>query len=291
MAEVNNDAVAPRFGVLTIFGETFSVFFRGFLLFAGTALLAQIVVFAAISVLSVSSSVRLGTFGVGGISTTNPGFSVVVVAVMIVTHAMSGAIISLGAFDIKMGNAIRFTKYIGIAFRNILYIVGCSLIVWLVFVVALGGAVFLTGLTIAAIPPLSFVLFPALFVMGLYVFGMFSITYPSVVIEKSGLGAIGRSISLTRGYRWPIIGLYAVSFIFVMVVFMVLGALLAFTAGVGVLATSGIAGLVSVVLIILNALMMAVLTGFAGVMLALVFARLKEIKEGFGFENIGSIFD
>ena len=132
-----------------------------------------------------------------------------------------------------------------------------------------------------------FVTIPLAVFATLYIFSMFSVVSPSIVIEEEGFRAFGRSRELTRGYRGKIIGLYAI-IIFGLVIFMmmvgVFAASILWTTGSF---TQGVAWSSQ----LFNFLLTAVMSAFFSVVIAMVFARLKEIKEGYGFENAGDVFD
>ncbi len=63
------------------------------------------------------------------------------------------------------------------------------------------------GALIALVSGLGLVIF---LVPGLYVLAMFYMVAPAIVLERRGFGALGRSLELTCGFRWPIIGLIVV---------------------------------------------------------------------------------
>ena len=70
----------------------------------------------------------------------------------------------------------------------------------------------------------------ALFVVpGLYLAGMFAMLAPAVVLEGQGLGAFRRSRALTKGYRWPVVGVFGLAVLAAAVVTFLVG----FALGVG----------------------------------------------------------
>src|SRR3546814_15392056 len=47
----------------------------------------------------------------------------------------------------------------------------------------------------------------ALFLLpGLWLLAVFAVVVPAIVVEGAGFGGLGRSIGLTKGFRWPILG-------------------------------------------------------------------------------------
>lgn len=125
-----------------------------------------------------------------------------------------------------------------------------------------------------------------------------SVAGPAEVMERRGvLGALGRSLELTRGHRWAILGLAVLLFIVQIMVQMVLGALLGagfgFSAAAGSFAggaadrLQGVMILPMVTALIVRTLLASVAT--AG--LASIYFELRQAKEGVGAEELAAVFD
>lgn len=119
-----------------------------------------------------------------------------------------------------------------------------------------------------------------LLVPGLILSCMWSVIVPVCVVERLGpIETLSRSAELTKGYRWPILGLT--------VIVAVLGLALAssiealFGALGGDTATSSIVG-------ILVSILPAT---FQNVMLAIAYYELRAIKEGLTIDSLISVFD
>jgi hypothetical protein len=107
-----------------------------------------------------------------------------------------------------------------------------------------------------------------LIVPGLYLVARFLPWVEAVVFEDAGWKGLGRAQDLTEGYRWPLVG--------AVLAMMVVVILLAFLASGAVFAVEGSFVLALLVESVISALYYALLAIFT----ALVYARLREIKEG-----------
>lgn len=176
-----------------------------------------------------------------------------------VAYNITAALLVQLAYDAKLQRPVRFGRYILPTLTAILPIV-------------------LTGIAVTLLVVFASL---ALLVPGLWVYAVFSVTVPAIVIERVGFGCMSRSASLTKEYRWPIAGL---------LLLMVL-----FTSGMSFAApffssmaydAGGLAGA-----IVFYLLVTTIATGLASLPLALIYARLREIKEGISVDQIASVFD
>ncbi len=199
---------------------------------------------------------------------TDPGrfwtlFAISMVVSMVVYALVTALLIQL-AYDAKLGRSRGMGDYFGPALAAILPIAILSIVVGI-----------LTG--IGAL---------ALVIGALWVYAVFIAMAPAAVIEKAGFGALGRSASLTKGYRWPIVGVLIVVWIVIFLIQMVAGFLLVGMAG---MVGSGAFGLI--IFGIAASLLGAIGYGLGGISVALIYARLREIKEGIGVDEIAAVFD
>lgn len=118
-----------------------------------------------------------------------------------------------------------------------------------------------------------------LIVPGLWIFAVLSVAIPVAAVEGAGLGALGRSAALTKGYRWPIVGFGLVFAAIVLALTVVLG--LFVLAPLGVMLTGGDPGLVGgLVLTLVTALVGAAYAGLGALPAPVLYLRLLELKEG-----------
>ncbi|CUH43713.1 hypothetical protein [Ruegeria atlantica] len=96
----------------------------------------------------------------------------------------------------------------------------------------------------------------------------------------SGFGGLGRSAALTKGYRWPIFGALLLVGICAGIVNFLAGVFAGILAGVGSWAK-----------IVGFSIIAALSEGLTGISIALISARLREIKEGVIVDQTASVFD
>ena len=124
-----------------------------------------------------------------------------------------------------------------------------------------------------------------LIVPGIIILVMWSVVYPVCVVERSGVsGAFRRSQELTRGYRWPILGVYLALIVLIVIVSIVFGALVALdmTVATDIFAIAAIAAdlIDTIVTLVIGSTFSASL-----------YYELRQLKEGIGPEALASVFD
>ncbi|MEM7267781.1 MAG: hypothetical protein AAF401_00860 [Pseudomonadota bacterium] len=255
------DSAEPKqpLGVGGIIGETFSLFFANILTAGGIAMIPVAVV-TLVSVLIFGLEMAAGadfdpaTLGDGFVG----GFGFVMILQMIAYSVATAMLVSF-AYDRKLGRKVRFGAYLSGVAKQILPLVVLGIVFYLCFVI---------GLALLILP-------------GLWIMAVWAAWAPVVVIENAGFGALGRSSALTKDYRWPIIGLLVITFILMFLLSFVLAFI------VGLLITIGGGLIISV---LLNLVVSAVTFAFGSMMMALLYARLREIKEGVSVEHLADVF-
>lgn len=264
-------------GIGAIISESFSIFFK-------RLIPIFLVGFVTYFVISVISGAILGFDVVTGQSAPfdvdAPGGEIAPSAAQIVGMVLAAllgilaqglvvAVVVLMAYDTKLGRPLRMSGYIGAA-------------------LPVAPMVFLVSLVVGILIGIGFLLF---IVPGLWLAAVFSVVIPAVVIERAGFGALGRSSDLTKGYRWSIVGLYIVMFLIAIVLATVIGGLLLGLAAAVVSSESGAVGILGgMTLVAADAVASALSYGFTAVMSALIYARLREIKEGIGVDSLADVF-
>jgi len=112
---------------------------------------------------------------------------------------------------------------------------------------------------------------------------VFAVIAPAIVIERAGFGGMSRSRALTKEYRWPIVGALILALICAILINIVAVFI------VGVIAAAGSIGMIIGVL--LFTAISTIGAGFLSIIVALIYARLREIKEGVSVDQIASVFD
>ena len=241
-------------GVGNILSDSFSILF-------GNLLQVLLLSLVPITALVVLGALLAAPIFLSGSEPNTIALSLAVVAIVLLYFAtlyiMSALIIRL-AYDVKTGHPLRLGSYFSSTISVLAPLLLCSLV---------------TGIA-------TIVGFAFFFVPGLYLMAMWIGVTPAIVIERAGLGSLSRSIELTREYRWACVGAILLMFLCMFgfgIVLNIIEAVLKATAG------ELVAGIVSVVL---NGLLMA----FSGIFGALVYARLREIKEGTSVEQLADVF-
>ncbi|QNL19611.1 hypothetical protein HXX25_09930 [Hyphobacterium sp. CCMP332] len=133
-----------------------------------------------------------------------------------------------------------------------------------------------------------------LIVPGLYIMAMFYVMVPTIVFENAGFGALERSLKLTENYRWAIIGTAIVLIIIIWIVSAIGGAILvgAFMAtGGSDTFLQGNTASYPIWFSVLNAAISSLAAPLSLIASGVVYARLKEIKEGGQAGDLLKVFE
>jgi len=255
----------PPLGVGSIIGDSFSILFRKFL----TVMVLSsgpLIIGLAISGLLVGWQVTLNG-EIDPASFTGGGFWAkwgVSMVVQMAIYGITTALLVQLAYDAKLDQSRSVGAYFGPALRSAFPI--AVLMIATMFLVFLGAIALLIG--------------------GLWVYAVFSVTTPAIVIERAGFRGMGRSATLTKEYRWPIIG----ALILVFLITIALSLAMQFIVGL-IVAPFGTSGVGVAISIIVMALLQSVTLGLSSITAALIFARLKEIKDGVSVDQLVSVFE
>ena len=273
-------------GIGQIFGRSFGLFFRHFWGYLGLMILPALVVgvlFGIAAGLTVLALPELtGDFRtvLANDSVTVILALVAIVVVVFASYAFSLAAIAKGTMDAATDDGMRFGVALRTGWKRLLPLMGLSLVLLLIFYVPavvlfsifslMGEAGALLGLIVGAI-----------WLVGCAVWLVAAI--PVHTIERNGLGAIGRSIKLTEGYRLAILGLLVLAFL------AMFGISLLLTLPSILLGFAGTAGLV-ISQILQSLIQVALMTIFV-IATTLIYLRLVEIKEGSLSNRTAEVFD
>jgi hypothetical protein len=135
------------------------------------------------------------------------------------------------------------------------------------------GAAVLVGLA-TGVGTLLFV------IPGIILMLMLAMTIPACAVERLGvMDSMKRSANLTRGYRLPILGLYLISGLLIAVLGALFDAVLnSITIGV-------------TTYIVISTLLEALPLAFEIVMTAMIYFKLRQIKEGMGLDHLAGSFE
>jgi len=174
-----------------------------------------------------------------------------------ITYGISTTLIVLAAYDAKLGRAARIGEYFVLALRR-----------------AFPAVVITTIVTLIGYVGLIFLLVP-----GLYLFALFSMAVCVVVLESQFFGALRRSVELTKNYRWPILGTMMLLVLILVVVQAALSVALLSAAKISI-----------IIALIGYAVMGAFGASLLSIGVVMIYARLREIKEGVGVDSLADIF-
>ncbi|WP_029062640.1 hypothetical protein [Labrenzia sp. DG1229] len=247
-------------GVGAIIGESFSILFGHFVQVIIIGFVPTLIGFL-ISGMLTGFNVALGLEAQDFSGAGSAVASVLSIVINMVVYSITTALLVQLAYDAKLSRPIRIGRYLGPAISVVV-----PLAIMTIAVTILVGI----GLMLLIVP-------------GLWVYAVFAVIAPVIVIERVGFGAMGRSRFLTKEFRWPIVG--------ALVLALILSMIISFVAlfVVGIIASFGSIGLVLGV--ILFAGLSTLGAGYMSILVALIYARLREIKEGVHVDQIASVFD
>jgi uncharacterized membrane protein len=169
------------------------------------------------------------------------------------------ATILYGAVQVMRGQSFGFSQSMGVALRRFLPMLAVAIFV---------GLATLVGTALLIVP-------------GIIVFCILYVAVPVCVIERPGIfECLGRSSTLTKGYRWQVFAILLLYFIASFVIRSIL------TAVVGRLAIDGH----GYVLTILLFFWQGISSTFGAVLAAVVYHDLRVAKEGVDTEKIAAVF-
>ena len=262
MADTATSDVHAPFGVGAVLSDTFSIFFR------------KIHIVILLGFIPALIDVIVNTYAWDTDFEAVPGVefdwatfsSTFVVALLISSVAISltSAMVIQLAYDAKSGRPAQIGQYFKNALVNLPALAVLSIVSGILIVIG----------------------FALVFLPGLWLYAVFSVIVPAIVIDKSGFGALNRSSQLTKGYRWPIVGTLVLLILCIFLVSAAVGFVFAFGFG----DTSAIGFEPTLTWIVAEAILNALAYGWTGVAIAMIFARLKEIKEGVSVSDLVDVF-
>ena len=261
MALISETGQKIPLGVGKILGDSFSILFSNFLkLF----IIGSVLTFSAMALIVVTLSFAAFT-AIVLLSGYGPVvFLLAMTPILMAAYGLITGLVVQLAYDAKLGRHSPFSIYIQSALPALLPIVVMSAVVAVLSYV--GALAFLIG--------------------ALWVYAVFFVMVPVAVIEHAGFGAMRRSAFLTKEYRWPIVG----AFVFVMIINGLLFRAAEFLAELTSLALPpGIEALIAYGMATASIIGLGLVYG--GIVTALIYARLREIKEDVDVDQLAAVFD
>lgn len=263
MSSTTTNPSGAALGVGSIISESFSILFRHFfpvlLLSLGPTLLNIV-----ISGLLNGWSAALGRPEPVAPDGAFFARTAITTVVQLVLSGVTTALLVQMAYDAKLQRPLRPGQYFGPALSAAVPIA----------ILGLGAGI------------LTVIGFMLLIVPGLWIYAVYSMMPAAVVIEKVGFGGLGRSAALTKEYRWPIVG---AAFLLV-IIGAVIGFVAMFIVGL-LLGATGFSGVGIVIGVLVLAFVTTIGAALGSISVALIYARLREIKEGATVRDIAAVFD
>lgn len=255
MADITADGIGFRVGrVLT---QSFSIFFRNIAPFGLLALV-------------ITSPTYLYQMFAGVPDFTNletaPNFSATMVVMgfvgLLLSYLVTAALV-YGTLEDLRGNKVSVGDCFSQGIARMFPVTGIAIVNMILIAIAF-----------------VFLVIPAFIVIT-----MLWVTVPVAVVERRGLGSLGRSAELTKGHRWAIFGLLLI----MGVVMMAIGMLFGVFSGMSMM--GGITDTTYTILLSINWLSGAFIAMFAAILGAVTYHDLRVSKEGLDTDQIASVFD
>jgi hypothetical protein len=253
-----SDLVGRKLDIGRVIGQTFSVIGRQPVTILGLSLL--LAGLPAIVTLYYARSALAG--GAGALAQFTTPFYWIRILVGLFIGAFLAACLFFAVFSEVSGRKVGFGEIAG----N-----GAKLFLPLFAVNLLSSIAIILGMILLIVP-------------GVMLAAAWCVAGPALVAERVGITqAFGRSAALTRDNRWRIVGLFAIFVLVVIVIQVVLSAIgLAFT---------GVGAVFSPARVVVAVIYSAIQTAIVYTALAVLYAQLRELKEGVGGEGLAAVFD
>lgn len=279
-----SDAAPPTLnaplGVGNIVSESFSILGKHFVSTLALVIIPTLLgLVVSVALIGFGATTGQGGFEIG----FNFSWTPIIVGLLIqfIIGGLTTALLIQLAYDVKLQRQTNLVSYIGPA---LVAAIPITLLSVAIAVMAFAGFIVVAYLGLP--DAVSIIAFLGLAVLAIWVYSVYYVMAPVVVIEKNIFGALGRSSTLTQGVRWPIIGLMIImaiiGFVYQLITTFVLE-LFADALGTG--------GVGLTIYLVLFSLLSSVIYGLTGIVVSLVYARLREIKEGVSVDQIASVFD
>ena len=282
----------PPLGVGGLISASFSVLFRRFWLFLLLGLLVILGYFLIVALVFGGAAAGLlsasGNLAGGGVAELLAGGGGVVLGVLlfvslILVSTFTQAYQTAAGHDVFLGIHHGWGHYFNVGLRRMVPL----FVVYLAVILVMGAALFGIGAAMIAIGLPGWLTALVVMAVVLAALVILSVAIPAIVVENRWFSAIGRAWHLTEGYRWPVAG-----FIVTMILIS-LGIALAFGAVIGGLGATigGDFGVGIVIAQILNFAVQILVTALFLIAYAVLFTRLRTIKEGAPTDDLAATFD
>ena len=252
----------PKFRVFSILGQSFSILFR------------NIVPFGLISILIMSPTYIYVYVSDPYTVSEDPLFLATSLIEIILSYFLT-AVLVFGVFQSLRGQPVSIYQSLLRGLWVILPVIGVVIIMALIWV-AMGGIAF--GAVFALSGAGSGIIGVLVGILAIYVTCVLWVVVPAAVGEGHVLSSFGRSIYLTKGNRWRVLGLL----ILVGIISGIVGQI-AISVGEAIGSNSSI--------ILLTWAATAVTSAIGAVVVTVAYYRLCLVKDGVQEDEIAAVFD
>lgn len=251
---------APASGTFSVGGvikRSFSTYFANFVPFTVLALIFYLP--SLIFGFSANFGVGVGV-EVEGMPQYSTADFVLMLLSLILTYALIGALV-YGTVQHLNGRKAGLGEIIGRGFSRIVPVVVIAIL-------------FSIAMTIG---------FALLIIPGVFLVVVWSVAIPASVVERPGIfGAFSRSWQLTKGYRWPVLGILLI----LLVILIGFGLITGAVAGIVIFAMDGL-----MLLAVVNYVISAISGALMSVAIAVTYHDLRVAKEGVSTAQMAAVFD
>jgi len=275
----NISATGGSFNIGEVIATGVRTLNQGWIKLIGLTILPWVLAYA-LAFAGVFAAIGFSIAAPGRVAVPGPGAFFLLFALFVligIAYFVCQAALVFGVVEQLRGRSYSFGRAISVGTSRIGRMIGIGLIVILAYV----GIVLALGLLGAILPRfLTLILAGAAFLIGApMVICAFFVLFPVASVEENGVfGSFGRSRFLTRGYRWPILGLLLV----LVLAMAALNLLVAYIVQ---------AALPILVGALVNFVIGVWLTTLFSVIIAVAYFRLRYLKEGINLDEIANVFD
>jgi len=259
----------PPLGVGAIFRDTFSILLR--------QIVPIITIGFVATVISTQIYAQMGPFKLQLDLPSVIAARVILFAIpQIAIYATIAAFVVRLSYDAKLERPVKIKRYIlpTITSAFVLTILG------VIVMTTLLGSMFLT-LYLDVLSTLEIIILArAGFWLLLWLWAPISIIGAIIVIERTGIRGLSRSLTLTRSYRWVTAGVLYLAVACLFLFHVAYGFLVAWIAGISSLSAAKLLGSA------FDSLGVVIFC----ILITLIYARLCEIKEGVSLDRIDAVF-
>ena len=140
----------------------------------------------------------------------------------------------------------------------------------------------------SASPAFAVVAIPVIFALYFWVISTGMLIPSAAVSEQAGIRSWNRSMSLIKGYRWPVLGTFFLAALCGSVLYLVLAAV---AVSATVLISYSPFKTMTLISFAIPMSAFSIYVGYMCIVSTLIFMRLRELKEGTASVQIEAVFD